>query len=122
MPNAKPALTVDAYVEALASPAKEHVEAIRKAVREAAPDCTEAISYQIPAFKLNGATLMYAAAWKNHVAVYPVYEGDWDSVPGLAAFKGSKNSAHFPLAEPVPLELIREFVTFKIEQSRKRGA
>ena len=122
MPNEKPALTVDAYVEALASPAKEHVEAIRKTVREAAPDCTETISYKIPAFKLNGATLMYVAAWKKHVAVYPVYEGDWDSVPGLAAFKGSKNSAHFALNDSLPLDLIQAFVMFKIRESRLRSA
>ena len=122
MPNAEPALTVDAYVKALASPAKEHVEAIRKAVREAEPDCTETISYQIPAFKLNGATLMYAAAWKKHVAVYPAHEGDWDRVPGLAAFKGSKNSAHFAPSEPMLPDVIRAFVILKIDESRARGA
>ena len=123
MPNAKGlAPTVDAYAEALPLQARSHFEAIRAVVRAAAPELDETISYQIPAFKLQGSVLIYAAAWTKHVAIYPVYDSEWEKVPGLLTCKGTRNSLHFSLSKPLPLDLIQAFVEFKIKESRRRSA
>src|SRR5215203_1991101 len=64
--------SVDAYVGAQPPAVREILDQIGARVREAVPGVTEVISYDIPTFKLDGKALLHVAAWKHHIAVYPV--------------------------------------------------
>jgi uncharacterized protein YdhG (YjbR/CyaY superfamily) len=98
--------TFDEYATAFPAETRRILEEIRATVRQAVPEAEEVISYDMPAFRLGGKTLIYFAAWKKHIGFYPLSEKVASAVPELSAFKGTKDSAHFPLNKPMPLELI----------------
>lgn len=64
--------TIDEYIKTFPEDVQAILEKIRETIRKAAPEAVETISYQMPAFKLNGRTLVYFAAWKNHIGFYPM--------------------------------------------------
>lgn len=110
--------SVDAYLAVQPEPARAALALVRQAIRRAIPSAEECISYQIPAYKLNGRAVLYFAGWKNHFSLYPA------SAPLLAAFPSelsrytiSKGTIRFPLAEPVPENLIERLARFRAEES-----
>lgn len=105
--------TIDEYISAFPAGVQTILQKIRKTVLKAAPKAEETISYQIPAFKLNGKYLIYFAAFKNHVSVYPAPRDSAEFREELSAYKGGKGTVQFPLNEPVPYELISRIVKFK---------
>ncbi len=117
---AKPAYpSVDAYLAAQPDAARAALMMVRQAIWRAMPDAEESISYQIPTYKLDGRAVLYFAGWKNHFSLYPV------SAPLLAAFPGelsryvvSKGTIRFPLAEPVPADLIERVARFRVDEAR----
>jgi uncharacterized protein YdhG (YjbR/CyaY superfamily) len=75
----------------------------------------------MPAFKLNGRILVYFAAWKNHISIYPVLSEMETSLEGLSAYKTSgKGTVQFPLNKPLPLALIREIVRFRVKENMQK--
>jgi uncharacterized protein YdhG (YjbR/CyaY superfamily) len=91
---------------------------VRAVIKAAAPGATERISYGIPTFDLNGKYLVYFAGWKKHISVYPVPGGD-------AAFEAalgptSKGDVRFPLDQPLPADLIRRIVGFRVAEVTPR--
>ena len=111
----KPA-TIDEYIAAF----PEHVAAIlariRATVRAAAPEAEETISYQMPAFRQNGI-LIYFAAFKNHIGVYPPVTGDARLESAVAKYAGEKGNLRFPLDRPVPYALIARIVRHRVRQN-----
>ena len=97
--------TVDAYVAAQPAAAREIINEARRRVSNAVPGATEAISYDIPTFKLDGKPLIYVGAWKNHIGVYPVPTGDEALQRDIERFQSGKGTLKFQLAEPFPYEL-----------------
>lgn len=97
---------------------QEALAAIRDLIRRQVPDATETISYGMPTFNRNGSYLIYFAGWKKHIALYPVSgrmaEGLRDE---LAGFSGTKGSVHFPLGKPMPLDLIRKIVAWRVAEN-----
>ena len=98
---------VAAYIAAFPRSVQTVLKRVRSIIRKAVPDAEEAISYQIPAYKLHGRPVLYFAAWKEHYSVYP------SSARLVSAFKDklsryevSKGTIRFPLSEPVPARLI----------------
>jgi uncharacterized protein YdhG (YjbR/CyaY superfamily) len=82
------------------------------------PDAQEVISYQIPAFRIGGRVFIYFAGWKSHYSLYPVGEALLEAFgPELTPFKISKGTIRFPLAEPVPEDLIFRIASFKAEET-----
>ena len=83
------------------------LEKLRRVIGKAIPAATEAISYGMPAFKLDGRVVVYFAAWKQHTALYPgsaqTFAMFKDEVAGYATSKGT---LQFPLGEPLPVKLI----------------
>jgi len=111
--------TVDQYLRTLPREARDRMESVRKMIRKAAPRAVETISYQIPAFKLNGAYLVYFAAWKHHLGMYPVPAAMKDE---LARYRGGKGTIQFLFDEPLPLALIRRIVKQLMNEQMEREA
>jgi uncharacterized protein YdhG (YjbR/CyaY superfamily) len=82
---------------------------VRATVRKAAPNAEEKISYRMPAFKLHG-DLVYFAAFKKHIGLYPPVRGDAKLMKEVALYAGPKGNLQFPLDEPIPYELIARIV------------
>jgi uncharacterized protein YdhG (YjbR/CyaY superfamily) len=98
--------TVDAYVASLPAQSRAIVEEIRGRIHAAVPTVTESISYGIPAFSLDGRVLLFVAAWKHFVSVYPLPADAGELEP----YRAAKSTARFPLAEPIPYDLIERLV------------
>jgi uncharacterized protein YdhG (YjbR/CyaY superfamily) len=108
---------IDTYIAKFPPETQKVLKKLRALIRSTAPDVTEKISYGIPAFDLNGHYLIYLAGWKKHIALYPV-------TPGVAkAFKeeiephwSGKGTLQFPLEQPMPMDLIRRIVKFRVKE------
>jgi uncharacterized protein YdhG (YjbR/CyaY superfamily) len=108
--------TIDAYIAAFPDDVQAILQQIRRTIREAAPEATEAISYQMPTFKLHG-NLVHFAAFKNHIGFYPVPSGIEEFKDELAVYKQGKGSVQFPLDKPMPYDLIRRIVQFRVVEN-----
>ena len=110
---------IDEYIARCAPAVQAIMERIRSTIRKAAPKAKEKISYKMPAFALEG-DLIYFAAFKKHIGIFPPVRGDAKLNKALARYRGEKGNLKFPLDEPIPFELISRVVTFRVkEQSAK---
>src|SRR3954469_23339255 len=98
--RANPA-TIDEYIAMFSPEVQEILEKVRLTIRGAAPDAQEAISYQIPTFKLDGI-LVHFAAFKAHIGFYPPVSGDAKLVEAISPYAGEKGNLRFPLDQPIP--------------------
>ena len=101
---------VDRYIAACAGDAQPVLREILRTIRAELPGAAETLSYDVPAFALNGKTVVQLAAWKRHVSIYPVPRGDEALQARIAPYRAGKGTLRFPLAQPVPLELIASVV------------
>ena len=112
---------IDEYIAGFPKNVQEILQKIRKTIREAAPDAKEAISYQMPSFRLEG-NLVYFAAFKKHIGFYPIPSGIEEFKDELAVYEQGKGSVQFPLDRPMPLDLITRIVKFRVRENlRKAG-
>ena|SRR2546422_6021961 len=111
--------TIDEYIKAFPDDVQRILEKMRKTIRDAAPEAVEAISYQMPAFKLNGA-LVYFAAFKNHIGFYPTSFGIKEFKKELSRYQGGKGSVQFPVEEPIPYDLVRKIVIFRVKENQEK--
>ena len=111
---------IDEYIAGFPKDIREILEKIRATIRKAAPEAEEAISYGMPAFKLNGY-LVYFAAYKKHIGFYPVPTGIEAFKKELSAYKGAKGSVQFPLDKPMPLDLISKIVKFRVKENLEKA-
>ena len=112
--------TVDEYIKTFPQGVQTILEKIRQIIRKAAPEAVEAISYQMPTFKLNG-NLVHFAAFKNHIGFYPTPTGITAFQKELAPYKGGKGSIQFPLAKPIPFDLVRKIVEYRVKENLAKG-
>ena len=102
---------VQAYMAATPPAARKELKKIREAILAAAPGAEEHFSYRMPGFRLNGKTLIWYAAWKTHVSIYPMTDAIRKRFAGeLEGYKLSKGTIQFPLTEPIPFTLIKKLV------------
>lgn len=113
--------SIDAYIASFPPEVQAILEQIRSTIRGVAPEATETISYQIPAFRLNGE-LVYFAAFKNHIGFYPPVKGDTTLEKAVARYAGDKGNLRFPLDEPIPYPLIRRIVRHRVKQNLAKAA
>lgn len=113
--------TIAEYIALFPPEVQEILEKIRLTIHRAAPDAQETISYQIPAFTLDG-TLVYFAAFKNHIGFYPPIRGDARLEGAVAKYAGEKGNLRFPLDEPIPYGLITRIVRLKVMQNLAKTA
>lgn len=97
------------------------LEKVRGTISHAAPDAKEIISYQMPAFKQHGI-LVYFAAWKKHIGLYPPISGDKALEKAVARYAGPKGNLQFPLNEPIPYDLIERIVKLRARQDSAKAA
>lgn len=116
MTSAVPA-SVDVYIAACEPKAQAVMRKIRRLVKRTAPRAEEVISYRMPAFKQNGGILLYYAAFKEHIGVFPPVKGDASLLKALAKYSGPKGNLRFPLDEPMPYDLIRRIVELRVKQN-----
>ncbi len=107
---------IDAYIAGFPPEIQDILQRIRAVVREEAPAAREAIRYQMPTFVLR-KNLVHFAAFKNHIGFYPTPSGTEAFKEELAAYQGGKGSIRFPLDRPIPYDLIRSIVRFRVEES-----
>lgn len=108
--------TIDEYIHLFPEDVRKILATIRKTIHEEAPDAVEAISYGMPTFKLNGKNLVHFAAWKSHIGFYATPSGNEAFRKELSVYKGAKGSVQFPLDRPMPLDLIRKIVAFRVKE------
>jgi uncharacterized protein YdhG (YjbR/CyaY superfamily) len=112
--------SIDEYILSFPEHVQKKLTELRMLIRQIAPDAQEKISYQIPTFYLNG-NLVHFAAYSNHIGFYPTSSGIAKFEPELSKYKHAKGSVQFPLEEPLPVELIKEIVKYRVEENTKKG-
>ncbi len=111
---------IDEYISGFPQEVQGILESLRSAIRQAAPEAAETISYQIPTFKMKG-NLVHFAAYKNHIGFYPGASGIEAFQKELAGYPSAKGSVQFPLNEPLPLDLIAKIVAFRVREDQARA-
>ena len=102
---------VDAYIARQPEAAQAVLRRVRRIIRKVLPDAEETISYQIPAYKIDGRYVVYFAGWKQHWSLYPITEPVQSSLgSALASYELSKGTVRFPLTNPVPAALVERIV------------
>ncbi len=118
--RAKPK-SIDEYVAGFSPEIQAILQRIRATIHKVAPEAQETISYQIPAFTLNG-TLVYFAAFKNHIGFYPPISGDARLEKAISPYAGEKGNLRFPLDQPMPYRLIERIVKLRVQQKSAKAA
>jgi uncharacterized protein YdhG (YjbR/CyaY superfamily) len=116
------ATSIDSYISEFPPATQTVLEQMRAVIKQAAPEATETISYAIPTFDLNGHHLVHFAGYARHIGFYPIPSGVEAFREELGAYKSGKGSVQFPLNEPLPTDLIRRIVEFRVAQSASRAS
>lgn len=111
--------TIDEYISQFPEDVQIILQQIRTAIKEAAPDATEKISYQMPTFYLKG-NLVHFAAFKSHIGFYPIPSAIEEFKEELSLYKSGKGSVQFPLDKPMPFDLIRRIVLFRVKENLEK--
>jgi len=120
-PPAAAPTTVDEYIAAFPPEVRRILQRVRRVARAAAPEAREVISYRMPALKQNGV-LVYFAAFKNHIGLYPPITGDADIAKAVAPYAGEKGNLRFPFDEPIPYDLIARITALRLKQDLAKAA
>lgn len=112
--NTKAFSNIDEYISLQPSEVQPLLQKMRETIKEAAPGAFEYISYAMPSFKYNGKILVYFAAHKSHIGFYATPTANLAFKKELEGFKSSKGAIQFPFDRPLPFDLIRRMVQFKL--------
>lgn len=113
--------TIDEYIATFPAEVQKLLQEMRATIRAAAPEAQEKISYQMPTFYLKG-NLVHFAAHQKHIGFYPAPTGIEAFQAELAVYKGAKGSVQFPIDQPLPLDLVRRIVEFRVAENLKNKA
>lgn len=108
--------SISEYISTFPKVTQTILEDLRQTIKECAPQAIETISYQIPTFKLHNKNLLHFAAYQNHVGFYPTPSGIDAFKEELSPWELSKGSVKFPIAKPIPMELIKRIVKFRVHE------
>lgn len=109
----------DEYIVAFPAETQKILKQLRETIKKAAPAADEVISYGMPSFRQNGS-LLYFAAFKNHIGFYPTATGIEAFETKLSTYKWAKGSIQFPLDNPLPFGLITKIVKFRVNENMHR--
>ncbi len=112
---------VDQYIAVQPVAIQERLEKLRQTIKAAAPDAQEVISYNMPAYKLNGM-LLYFAAHTNHIGLYPMAAGIEAFKDELTKYETSKGTVQFPYDRSIPIGLVKKIVKFRAQQNIEKAA
>jgi len=122
MANRSTANAIDIYIAGFPPETQTALEELRALIKACAPGATETISYAIPTFDLNGKHLVHFAGYARHVGLYPAPSGLEAFQEDLKPYKSGKGSVQFPLGQPLPRDLIRRIVEFRVEQNTGKAS
>lgn len=108
--------SIDEYIAGFPPDTRKVLEEMRELIRASAPDATETISYAIPTFDQNGKHVVHFAGFAKHVSFFPTGSGTEAFKEELKPFKGGKGTIQIPLGDPLPADLIRRIVEFRVAQ------
>jgi len=111
---------MDEYIETFPKDVQKILEEMRQTIKKAAPEAVEAISYQMPTFKLNGKNLVHFAAFKNHIGFYPIPSGIEAFKEELSLYKQGKGSVQFPMDKPIPYDLVKKIVDYRAKENLEK--
>jgi uncharacterized protein YdhG (YjbR/CyaY superfamily) len=106
---------IDEYINMFPKDIQQKLEQLRQTIKKAAPLSQETISYQMPAFKINKTVVAYFAVCKEHIGFYPTPSPIIEFKKELSKYKTSKGAVQLPINEPLPLDLIKKMVEYKIK-------
>ena len=109
--------SVNDYISSFPEDTQRILIQIRKIILQEAPDAIESIAYKMPAYKMNGKPLIYFAGFKNHIGLYATPSAHSEFKDVLSGYKQGKGSVQFPINQPVPFDLIRKIVKFKVKEN-----
>ena len=107
----------DEYISDLPAETQKIMKQLRALIKKIIPKADEVISYGIPAFKMNGKVVIFFAAFKNHIGLYPAPRSNEAFKKELSSYKGGKGTVQFPLDKPLPAGLIKKIVEFKAAEN-----
>ena len=110
---------IDDYIDTFPKNVQHKLTELRSAIKESAAEAEEAISYGMPTFRLNG-NLVWFAAYKKHIGFYPTHSGILAFEEKLSVYKHSKGAVQFPIDGPIPLDIVREIVRFRVKENLTR--
>ncbi|MEU1969604.1 DUF1801 domain-containing protein [Micromonospora sediminicola] len=108
--------TIDDYIASCPPPVQTRLRKIRKTIMSAAPGSKQGIKYNMPTIMLDDLPLVHFAAWKHHIALYPIPESDASFAKAVAPYRGDKDAAKFPHGDDLPLELIERITKILLKQ------
>jgi uncharacterized protein YdhG (YjbR/CyaY superfamily) len=111
--------TVDEYIASFPKNVQSILQELRQVIRETAPEAEEVISYNMPAFKQNGILFWYAA-FKNHIGFFPKMAVIEAFKKELSSYEVSKGTIRFPLDKPIPFDLVRKIVEFRVKENSSK--
>jgi uncharacterized protein YdhG (YjbR/CyaY superfamily) len=120
MANRSTANSIDEYIAEFPPETRKVLEELRALIKASVPDAAELISYAVPTFDLNRRHLVHFAGFEKHVGFYPGASGVEAFKEELKAYKSGKGSVQFPLGQPIPTDLIRRIVEFRVEENTRR--
>lgn len=112
--------TVDEYILQFPNEVQGILQELRRLVKDTAPEAEEKISYQMPTYYLYG-NLVHFAAYKNHIGFYPAPTGIEAFKDELSNYKGAKGSVQFPISKPIPFDLIKKIVEFRVIENKNKA-
>jgi uncharacterized protein YdhG (YjbR/CyaY superfamily) len=110
---------IDEYIAMFPKEVQDKLREMREFIRGTVPEAEETISYKMPTFRLNGI-LVHFAAYKNHIGFYPTPSGIEAFKDELSIYKHSKGSVQFPLEEPLPFDIIRKIVDYRVKENNSK--
>lgn len=111
---------VDEYIAQFPSDVQVKLQSLREIIRDSAPNAVEKISYKMPTYAEHG-NLVHFAAYSKHIGFYPGASGIEAFKEELSRYKGAKGSVQFPLEQPLPEELIRRIVEFRVQANVEKA-
>ena len=121
MERMRKAGSIDEYISAFPRDTQDKLNALRNVIKDSAPGAQEAISYSMPAFKLNGRVLVYFAAFRSHIGFFPTASGVAEFKKELAGYETSKGTIRLPLDKPLPLGLVKRIVKFRVRENLEKA-
>jgi uncharacterized protein YdhG (YjbR/CyaY superfamily) len=110
---------IDSYIASFPEETRKLLQQLRLTISKAAPEAKETINYGMPTFTLKG-NLVHFAAFKNHIGFYPTPSGIEAFKKELSVYEGAKGSVQFPIAKPIPFDLISKIVEFRVKENLKK--
>lgn len=105
------------YISQFPENVQHILQNIRNLILENAPDAVEEMAYGMPGYKLNQKPLVYFAAYRNHIGFYATPSGHLEFKEELAPYKQGKGSVQFPIKQPIPYDLIKRMVIFRMKEN-----